>query len=199
MRNILIGILLVSSALMFGKAQLSWAQADPTAAQDCVRSSEEKVGQLQNELGIANQSDQADPRNREIVSGIEQELADELRTLAACRNALQQLTTPTTQQGSAQNTQTPTSTTLYNPLGTTSIESFVGRVIRIVLSMAGIAAFLMFIWGGILWMTSAGNADRIQKGKDTLIWATIGLVVLFTAYAIVETLIRALSTGSLTG
>lgn len=94
-------------------------------------------------------------------------------------------------------TQTTTQTTLYNPLGTTSIESFIGRTIRIVLGMAGIAAFLMFIWGGILWMTSAGNADRIQKGKDTLIWATIGLVVLFSAYAIVETLVKALSTGGI--
>ena len=120
------------------------------------------------------------------------DLATATAAAGAATGATAGTTTTTTTK-----TQTTASTTLYNPLGTDSIETFVGRSIRIVLSMAGIAAFLMFIWGGILWMTSAGSADRVQKGKDTLIWATIGLVVLFSAYAIVETLVTVLSTGGI--
>jgi len=44
----------------------------------------------------------------------------------------------------------------------------------------------MFIYGGIIWMTSSGNAEQVTKGKNIVIWATIGLVVIFSAYALVS-------------
>lgn len=81
---------------------------------------------------------------------------------------------------------------LANPLGETNINIIIGNVIRAILGFSGVIALLMFVWGGFLWMTSAGNQDRIKKGKDTLIWATIGLVVLFSAYALVGALLEAL-------
>jgi len=47
-------------------------------------------------------------------------------------------------------------------------------------------ALVMFIYGGIIWMTSSGNAEQVTKGKNIIIWATIGLVVIFSAYALVN-------------
>ena len=35
-------------------------------------------------------------------------------------------------------------------------------------------------------MLAAGNNEKVQKGKDILIWATIGLIIIFSAYAIVK-------------
>ena len=35
-------------------------------------------------------------------------------------------------------------------------------------------------------MMAAGSNERVQKGKDILMWATIGLVVIFSAYAMVK-------------
>ena len=35
-------------------------------------------------------------------------------------------------------------------------------------------------------MTAAGSNEKVQKGKDILIWATIGLVIIFTSYALVR-------------
>jgi len=29
-------------------------------------------------------------------------------------------------------------------------------------------------------MTAAGNAEKVEKGKQILVWATIGLIVIFT-------------------
>ena len=35
-------------------------------------------------------------------------------------------------------------------------------------------------------MTAAGSNEKVQKGKDILIWATIGLVIIFTSYALIR-------------
>lgn len=100
-------------------------------------------------------------------------------------------------------TSSSTTVTLYNPLGTTSEDSdirvILGRVIRGLLSVIGSLALLMFVYGGVLWMTSAGNSERVKKGKDIIVWAVLGLGVIFSAYAITNALIQALTTGSVTG
>jgi len=35
-------------------------------------------------------------------------------------------------------------------------------------------------------MIVAGSSKKVQKGKDILIWATVGLVIIFTSYALVR-------------
>jgi len=79
---------------------------------------------------------------------------------------------------------------LPNPLGTgvdkTSIPVLLGKIIQSVLGVVGSLALVMFIYGGIVWMLSAGNQERVTKGKQILIWATVGIVVIFTAYALVK-------------
>jgi|GEM_PF-5700670 len=66
----------------------------------------------------------------------------------------------------------------------TYIQETIGLVIQWALGIVGSIALLMFVLGGFIWLTSAGNPDRIQRGKSILIWATIGLFVIFAAYAI---------------
>lgn len=75
---------------------------------------------------------------------------------------------------------------LHNPLGTTNISTITGNLINKVLSIVGVIAFAMFVYGGILWMTSAGSEEQIKKGKNTLVWATIGLAFIFFAYTLVH-------------
>jgi len=48
------------------------------------------------------------------------------------------------------------------------------------------ASIVGFIYGGFTWMLAAGDSGKVQKGKDILIWATIGIVVIFSAYAVVR-------------
>lgn len=84
---------------------------------------------------------------------------------------------------------------LENPLGAgvTDIRVVIGRVISAILGVTGALALLMFIWGGIIWMTSQGEKARIEKGQKTLSWAVIGLAVIFVAYAGVRWVITALT------
>ena len=82
---------------------------------------------------------------------------------------------------------------LTNPLTNNTsgvdIPTLIGRVINGVLGVVGSLALLMFIYGGLLWMTSAGSDEKVKKGKDILVWATLGLIVIFTSYALVHFII----------
>lgn len=83
--------------------------------------------------------------------------------------------------------------TLPNPLGgTTDIRTIIGRVISAALGISGSIALLMFIWGGMLWLTSGGSPERIKKGKDAIVWAVLGLVLIFGSYAILNFVLGAI-------
>ncbi len=81
--------------------------------------------------------------------------------------------------------------TLVNPLATTDIRDIIGIVIKAALGLSGSIALVMFIWGGFLWLTSQGNTEKIDAGRKTMTWAAIGLVVLFSAYTIVNAVFEA--------
>jgi len=81
--------------------------------------------------------------------------------------------------------------TLDNPLGDIkSPQALVGQVINSIFGIVGSLALVMFIYGGFLWLTSAGSAEQVKKGKDIFIWAVIGLVVIFSAYSLVRFVIQ---------
>ena len=79
--------------------------------------------------------------------------------------------------------------TLPNPLGegedVNKPQVLIGKIINGALGIVGSLALVMFIYGGFTWMLSGGNAENVTKGKNILIWATIGLVIIFTSYTLV--------------
>ena len=81
-------------------------------------------------------------------------------------------------------------TPLPNPIpgleGEDAPQILVGKLINAIMGIVGSMALVMFIFGGIMWMLAAGNTERITRGKNILIWATVGLVVIFSSYAIVR-------------
>jgi hypothetical protein len=79
--------------------------------------------------------------------------------------------------------------------GKKCMQLVIGNVIKTGLGIVGSIALLMITWGGFLWLTAMGNESRVEKGKETLIWSTIGLVVIFSAYAIASYVIEKLVAG----
>jgi len=73
-----------------------------------------------------------------------------------------------------------------NPLGLTNAADLMGRVVKIGMSIIGSIAFVLFIYGGILWMTASGNSERETKARHILIWGSLGLVVILASYALVK-------------
>lgn len=74
--------------------------------------------------------------------------------------------------------------------GGTDIRVFLVNIVRFFLAFVGLIAVVMMIYGGFLWMTSAGSSDRVERAKKTIISATIGLIITLSAFAIVTFVIN---------
>ena len=81
---------------------------------------------------------------------------------------------------------------LYSPLPSGSFDDIIKNVINTLLGLTGVLALLAFIFGGITWMISGGDPGKVTKGKNTMIWAIIGLLVIFSSYAILNVVFEAL-------
>lgn len=82
---------------------------------------------------------------------------------------------------------------LCNPIeGVDDPRIFIGRLIKGILGLSGSVALLMFVYGGLVYLTAQGESERVQRAKNTLIWATMGLAVIFGSYAFLTYLFKAL-------
>lgn len=66
------------------------------------------------------------------------------------------------------------------------LTSTVIAVINGVIGVLGLVAVVVVIIGGVNYMTSAGDAGKVKKAKDTILYGLIGLVVCILAFAIVN-------------
>jgi len=74
---------------------------------------------------------------------------------------------------------------LFNPLGSdVDIPAFIGRGIRGVLGVIGAIALLMFVYGGVTWMT-AGDSERVGNAKNIIKNSIIGLLLIFFSYNLI--------------
>ncbi|MBR2831059.1 hypothetical protein IKE83_01745 [Candidatus Saccharibacteria bacterium] len=69
---------------------------------------------------------------------------------------------------------------------TDSLVSNVTGIINGVIAALGIVAVIVIIIGGVNYMTSAGDASKVKKAKDTILYGVIGLVICVLAFAIVN-------------
>ncbi|WKZ24864.1 MAG: pilin [Patescibacteria group bacterium] len=74
-----------------------------------------------------------------------------------------------------------------------SISVFMKVVIqaaKIILGLVGSLTLLMFVYGGFMLLVSAGNTERIQKGKDILLGSIVGLLIVFGSYIFINFVIN---------
>jgi len=74
----------------------------------------------------------------------------------------------------------------------TSFLDLLTFIINFFLGLVGTVAILMLIYGGFLYLTSAGG-ENIKKAKNTIMYAIIGIVVILLSYAIVNTVTSTLA------
>lgn len=70
------------------------------------------------------------------------------------------------------------------PLGSKSPEEIVIGIIQWVLGFLALVAVVLILIGGFMWMTAAGNEDKISKAKKLLVAAVIGLLIILAAWGI---------------
>lgn len=94
---------------------------------------------------------------------------------------------------------------LPNPLctgGTGSpdcIESFpqlIAKITDYVLALIAGLAVIMFIWAGILFVTSAGNEGRLGSARRALWWAVIGAAIALAGKGLIEVIKAVIGSSS---
>jgi len=75
---------------------------------------------------------------------------------------------------------------IINPIGIEGgIGDILARVISFVRNIAFIIAPIMYLWAGFQYLTSGGDDKKIGSAKSTLIWATVGILIILTAEGII--------------
>lgn len=67
---------------------------------------------------------------------------------------------------------------------TENLSTQVGDIIQGALRLVGIAFLVLMVYGGFRWMTARGNEADVEKAKETITAAIIGLMVVVGAYAL---------------
>jgi len=75
------------------------------------------------------------------------------------------------------------------------IATIIVRIIRYVIGLVGIILLVMLIYGGVMYMTSAGNEEQAGKAKQVLTYAIVGIVIVAFSFLITQFIVSAL-TGS---
>lgn len=65
---------------------------------------------------------------------------------------------------------------------TPTVYTIVGNIINLVLSFLGVAFLCLIIYGGIIWLTSAGNPEKVKQSRGIIIHSTIGLIIVLAAF-----------------
>jgi len=60
------------------------------------------------------------------------------------------------------------------------------NITKIMLGTLGSAALLIFVYGGFLMLYSRGHSDQVQKGKDALINAVKGVIIVFASWMVIN-------------
>lgn len=77
-------------------------------------------------------------------------------------------------------------------LGQQDPRETIANVIKIALSFLGIVAVVIVLWGGVLWMTAAGNEEKVGQAKKVLFSGLIGLIIILSAFAVTQFVINQL-------
>jgi len=65
----------------------------------------------------------------------------------------------------------------------------IGDLVGLVTSTSGVLAAISFVWGGYTYMTSGGNQRRLEQGRNAMLGALSGLLLVLLAKVIVAVLI----------
>ncbi len=79
----------------------------------------------------------------------------------------------------------------------TSPEPVIGVVIKTLLSLLGVLFLILMIYGGFTWMTAMGGNEKVEKAKNTITAAVIGLILVLVSYAVSYFVIKALTGATL--
>lgn len=87
-------------------------------------------------------------------------------------------------------------TKLENPLGSkVDFSEIAGTAIKSALGVVGALTLAVFVYGGFMWITSAGNEEKVRMGSAAMLYAVIGIFIIFASYGILSLIFTRLTSG----
>lgn len=82
---------------------------------------------------------------------------------------------------------------LKNPLG--EEVNTISKLVDIVLTSGffpflGVVALVSVLWGAFQWITAGGSKERIQLGRNTILWVALGLLLAFSGFVLLQFLLQ---------
>lgn len=68
--------------------------------------------------------------------------------------------------------------------GQYGLSQIIGAVVEAALALIGAIFLVLMLYAGYNWMTAMGEEEKVEKAKDTIIRAIIGIIIVVGAYAI---------------
>ena len=65
-----------------------------------------------------------------------------------------------------------------------SLPEIIGTIIQAILAFLGVILLILIIYGGYIWMLARGNEQEVEKAKNIIKNALIGLIIALAAWAI---------------
>lgn len=66
-----------------------------------------------------------------------------------------------------------------------NLGQFIQAIVNWVLVIAGVVAVVYLIYGGLLYITAGGDAEKATKGRTAVVNAIIGVVIILLSFIIV--------------
>jgi len=79
---------------------------------------------------------------------------------------------------------------------TGTFSQILGNVLDWILILAGAIAVVYLVYGGILYITAGGDAEKATKGRTAVVNAIIGIVIILLAVLIVNWVVSIVNKGS---
>jgi len=67
-----------------------------------------------------------------------------------------------------------------------NLDQIVAWFYYFIVGISGFAAFIMLVWGGFQYLTSAGNPTQISDAKDRMQKALLGLLLILASWLILQ-------------
>ncbi len=71
------------------------------------------------------------------------------------------------------------------PIAISGNDSLLSRVVGVLALIIGFSGVLLMIWGGMNYIMANGDSQRVAKAKDTILFASIGLIIAIFARVII--------------
>lgn len=63
-------------------------------------------------------------------------------------------------------------------------------LIRLLLGTMGAIALFYFVWGGVIWITSGGNMEKVSRGRHMMVNTVLAILVAFSSYLVLDFFIK---------